>query len=315
MKKKKNKRRAKLIIFIIVTLLIDLGLAYKIATMCQETVADEELLETLQPSLQEDIGTPAKQVAVLTYHNIGSDDYVAGLTEDKDEWISESRFKEQMKFLSDNHYVTLEPDEFFEWQQGEIEVPEKSVLITFDGGAYNVVKYGCPVLRDMELKATAFVRGKDTPKKTDKDSADAPMGMDVLKNIEVDWPELTIQSQTYGLSSKNIKDFDEDKMIADCETQDEMFESVELYFVYISNPYGELSEGAITALEDMGYVMAFDGGDRFATRKDHEFRIPRITIKGDASVEDAYGDWCDVSGSSESGDSESQEGEAITRDH
>lgn len=291
MKKRKNKRRAKLIIFIIVTLLIDLGLAYKIAMMCQDVASDEELMDTLQPALQEEFKVEAKEVPVLTYHNIGSDDVVAAQGSD-DNWISESNFREHMEFLAVNGYTTLTVDEFYMWQQGEIRVPEKSVLITFDDGAYNVIRYACPVLRDLGLSATAFVRGEDTPDKTDKKSDDGLIGMDVLTTIEEDWPELQIQSQTYALNAENINKMNEEQLVDDCEKQDEKFEEAGLYFVYVSNPYGKTSKDMISALEDMGYIMVFTADDgKKATRKDNEFKIPRITIKGNVSADDAFDGW------------------------
>ena len=69
--------------------------------------------------------------------------------------------KEQFKYLHDNGYVTLTIQQFNDWYDGKIEVPEKSVLLTIDdGGMGTSISDGnvlIPLLEKYEINATLFL--------------------------------------------------------------------------------------------------------------------------------------------------------------
>jgi len=88
-------------------------------------------------------------VPVLMYHHILShDSFIAS---------SINNFEDQMKFLSDNGWKTLTSDEFYQFKQGKLKVPKKSVLITFDDGWRDNFVYAYPILKKYKLKATLFI--------------------------------------------------------------------------------------------------------------------------------------------------------------
>ncbi|WP_069632265.1 polysaccharide deacetylase family protein [Campylobacter pinnipediorum] len=88
-------------------------------------------------------------VVVLMYHHILP----------KAGFISSSveQFKSQMSFLVKNGYKTLTSDEFFDYKNGLIDIPRKSVFITFDDGWRNNYYYAYPILKELGLKATIFL--------------------------------------------------------------------------------------------------------------------------------------------------------------
>ncbi|OPA71624.1 xylanase [Campylobacter pinnipediorum subsp. caledonicus] len=88
-------------------------------------------------------------VVVLMYHHILP----------KAGFISSSveQFKSQMSFLAKNGYKTLTSDEFFDYKKGLIDIPKKSVFITFDDGWRNNYYYAYPILKELGLKATIFL--------------------------------------------------------------------------------------------------------------------------------------------------------------
>lgn len=71
-----------------------------------------------------------KGIPVLCYHAMG-DDKTNTL------YVSEEKFKEQMDYLKNNGYFTLNIKEFQDYILNNKPVPEKSVLITFDDGYAN----------------------------------------------------------------------------------------------------------------------------------------------------------------------------------
>ncbi len=88
-------------------------------------------------------------VPVLMYHHILSQDsFIAS---------SVKNFEEQMKFLYENNWKTLTSNEFYQFKQGKLKVPKKSVLITFDDGWRDNFIYAYPILKKYNLKATLFI--------------------------------------------------------------------------------------------------------------------------------------------------------------
>ena len=91
----------------------------------------------------------AERIPVIVYHRIVND------WEQRKEKnnlyhflvISRSEFKNQMKWLKKRKYMTLNCKELYLWHQGKIELPKKSVLITFDGGTIGQSKYALPILK------------------------------------------------------------------------------------------------------------------------------------------------------------------------
>lgn len=84
---------------------------------------------------------------VLMYHAV--DDKVFG---DKDLFVSTQAFDEQMKYLHDNGYTTIDFNDIKNYKKFQ-----KPILITFDDGYENNYTNAYPVLKKYGLKATIFV--------------------------------------------------------------------------------------------------------------------------------------------------------------
>ena len=66
-------------------------------------------------------------------------------------------FEEQMEYLSSHGYVTITPDELYSGLNGELELPKKPVLITFDDGYADNYTNAFPILKYYGMRATIFV--------------------------------------------------------------------------------------------------------------------------------------------------------------
>ena len=91
-----------------------------------------------------------RAVPVLNYHQINDRDENS-LTVHTDE------FDEQMKYLSDNGYHAITPEEMMDaWENGT-PLPEKPVILTFDDGYVDNYKNAYPILEKYNLKGTIFL--------------------------------------------------------------------------------------------------------------------------------------------------------------
>ena len=89
-------------------------------------------------------------VPVLNYHQINDRDENA-LT------VHTDQFEAQMKYLADNGYHTITPEEMIAaWDNGTA-LPDKPVIITFDDGYADNYRCAFPILQKYNLRGTIFL--------------------------------------------------------------------------------------------------------------------------------------------------------------
>ena len=88
------------------------------------------------------------KILVLNYHQIDNKHNPLS--------VSVSDFDAQMKFLADSGCITITPDELYAGLNGEIDLPPKPVLITFDDGYVDNYINAFPIPKKYGLRATMF---------------------------------------------------------------------------------------------------------------------------------------------------------------
>ena len=109
----------------------------------------------LLPQVRNNISFTVK-VPILMYHYVSTppdfeDDVRVKLS------VEPSAFREQMRYLAENGYTTID---FYEMSQaivGETELPEKPVILTFDDGHRDHYTEAFPILQEFGLKGNFFV--------------------------------------------------------------------------------------------------------------------------------------------------------------
>ena len=87
---------------------------------------------------------PNNDLYVLMYHDVVADDAPCG------PWsITESRFREDLQWLTDNGYAAMSVSEL----AAGAALPKRAVLITFDDGYASNCTLALPVLREFGMKA------------------------------------------------------------------------------------------------------------------------------------------------------------------
>ena len=198
----------------------------------------------------------SQQVVVLSYHNIIPDDVQKN--EEEYETLTVSEFEKEMQYLKENNYKTITANELYEWKQGNIEIPEKSVLITFDDGYYSFKYLIEPILEKYEFNAICFVIGNSVTEKTPTYNAskNEMIGKDEIenhiKNVEYG-------SHTYGLhylnesGEKAVRLLNKDELKKDTE----QFDSLVFKAEYLAYPYYTYTNEYIDVLKESNYKLAF----------------------------------------------------------
>ncbi len=247
--------------------------AYKVHYKVKDSSGNESVIDrTIEVKKG---GGSNQKVAVLNYHFFYKDQ-----KENKEKCGSQSiclqidKFKEQLKYLKDNGFTTLTIQEFVGWMYGEIEIPEKSVLITIDDGGWGTSKvrgnYLIPALEEYKMHATLFLIAGWWDKS------------------EYISPYLDLQSHTWNLhyeancghrSKVNCVSYDELK--ADLHKSAVVLGSHESFCF----PFYDYTEQSIKAVKDEGFRVAFIGESRKASRNDNKYKVPRYPIYDSTSLE------------------------------
>ena len=202
-------------------------------------------------------------IAVINYHFF----YDEGSEACNEEiCLSTQKFREELDYLKQNNYKTLTMKEFKQWMYGQIELPEKSVLLTIDDGAFGTGKHNgnhlIPILEEYKMHATLFLIA----------------GWWDINNYRS--PYLDIQSHTFDMHNRGTCG---DPQLL-CATYDEVKVDLQKSLDIIKNddsfcyPFYSYDNEAIQAIKDLGFKLAFAGGNRKATRSSNKYLIPRYPI-------------------------------------
>lgn len=240
-------------------------ITYKVVDSSKnETVVERKIKVMEKPKVEQ-------KIAVLNYHFFyETDEENENLCGKQSICLKMDRFRQQLKWLNDNGYKTLTMKEFVSWMYGEIDVPEKSVLITIDDGAYGTGAHNgnhlIPALEEYKIHATLFLI----------------TGWWDISNYQS--PYLEVESHTNDLHTSggcNATCVGYDRLVADLNKSIEITKSKEAFCF----PFYDSSSEAIRAVRDVGFKVAFVGGNRKASRKDDKYRIPRYPIHDSTTLQ------------------------------
>ncbi|WP_051171433.1 polysaccharide deacetylase family protein [Sporomusa ovata] len=89
-------------------------------------------------------------IPVLNYHQINNENHNV-LT------LSDTEFEAQIKYLYQEGYTAISPEQLADYLQYGKELPNKPILITFDDGYEDNYQVAYPILQKYHFKATIFL--------------------------------------------------------------------------------------------------------------------------------------------------------------
>ena len=241
--------------------------------------------------------TVQASIPVLAYHGVATAAEKAKKYSSDNLTITVAQFEQELKTLHEKGYRTLSCEEFYRWYKGEIKLPKKSVLITFDDARSCAIEQIPELLNKYSMKATVFVIGKFSKDPFGEDSWSQVSDVADLLKAKEKCPGIEYQSHTYDLHYRN--DSIEDIAInpiaffksyadfgADILSQKKFQEEYmpECSFEFLAYPYGADPEPFRRAVKNSDLKMAFDyGHNDWAAKTDNQYSIPRIKIRTDTT--------------------------------
>ena len=219
----------------------------------------------------------AEKIAVLNYHFFYKNE-----TDICHESIclQIDKFNEQLDYLKNNGYYTVTTEEFVDWMYNETELPEKSVFLTIDDGAFGTAKdrgnYLIPALEEHDMYATLFLITDWWP-------------IEYYKSDNLD-----VESHTHDLHYEYRK-YCEHRSKVNCVSYNDLVTDLKKSIDVVKKkeafcfPFYESTEQSIKAVKEVGFKTAFVGGNRKATRNDNKYKIPRYPIYDSTSLKTFIG--------------------------
>lgn len=228
-------------------------------------------------------------IPVLAYHGFVPDEIKTQYYSDN-KWIdSICRFEKQMQYLDDHGWTTLTIDEFYDWQQKKEKIPEKSCLITFDDGYYEMYYQVLPILKKHHFNGVSFVVGAYTPEITSAyDPAQRNMiGWDKIQEVKETYPGLTFESHSYNLHGYDAAGNEPWKTASEAQLQEDFKACEKLGFQYMAYPYGGFNDTMLKVAENSNIKMAFTfKTPNYATQHCSPYKVPRQKITAETSFEE-----------------------------
>lgn len=222
------------------------------------------------------------KIPVLCYHNIATPEEKQNFPDESDWTITVDNFKEQLEYLKKYNYKTLTMDEFYKWKNKELDLPYKSVLITFDDGFLSNYQYAFRLLKEYNMNATVFIVGSFIENSNDNTwngNLKTYMTKEILLKIEQEYPNIEIYSHSYNLHYQGAIEQDKNILMEDINNFNNFYQETNV-FCY---PFGQYNDKIESALKESGYKLAFKYGPnkkdyKKASRSDNNFEIPRLNM-------------------------------------
>lgn len=221
---------------------------------------------------------------VLMYHRIVDD---KALSRSQSMCVHIDEFHKQLELIDQLGYTPITFDDYRLFQMGELYLPKKPVIITFDDGYLDVYRFAFPLLKEYGMKAVVFVVGDQSLKSNTWDS-------DQLEILEAPLMQGGHINELYNngfeigvhtFSHSHLMNLPEEECLREIRRPKMIFEAVTGAAIYsFSYPYGQVDRRIKDYVIKSGYQFAcgvFSGPARFGI---DPFEIRRITIHNHTSI-------------------------------
>ena len=211
-------------------------------------------------------------LAVLMYHKVYDDKNPPKTGVDAN-CVSTSALREELKYLVKEGYYFPTWKQVRSYLDGKIDLPEKSVVLTFDDGSDLFLKYGVPLLEKYDVHATAFIiasrNGKSQAAKK-------------YKHIEV-------QSHSFDMHKAGGKighggiftALTLDEGVKDLKKSIEVLGNGDA-FAY---PFGDYTDTCKEAVKKAGFLVAFTTNYGKIHPGDDPYLLSRVRVNGSPSLD------------------------------
>ncbi len=210
-----------------------------------------------------------KDIAVLNYHFFYSPS--KGEKCNQIICLSNTNFEVQLKYLSDNNFYTATMEDISLWMKKKIRLPKKTVVITIDDGGMGTGFYNgnilIPLLEKYDLHGVLFL-------------------ISTLHKYSYISPKLELQSHGYDIHDHTLSYYPasimtKNELVKDLKKSVELLDGEKTAFCY---PFYYHPSTLVSAVKEVGFEIAFIGGNRKINQNNNPLLLPRYLIYKSTSL-------------------------------
>ncbi|MBI5021918.1 MAG: polysaccharide deacetylase family protein [Ignavibacteriales bacterium] len=228
-------------------------------------------------------GNPHK-IKVLMYHLITENYYFS--RKFKDISLLLDLFRSQMRFLDRWGFTTITFEDYRLFLNGELNLPQKPIIITFDDGYEEIYTNVLPVMREFGMKGVLFIMGD---RKIKTSVWDTPLGIPPLQLLN-DRQIIELQASGFEIGSHSLS-HPQLPVISHVNAWEEISQSRMKLEILLNAPvktfaypYGLTNESVKKMVSDAGYDFGcgtYTGPPAFGQDL---FEIRRMLMSGGMSM-------------------------------
>ncbi|MBN2445612.1 MAG: polysaccharide deacetylase family protein [Phycisphaerae bacterium] len=227
------------------------------------------------------------RIPILLYHRLISKAAVerGEVPDDEMIWVCyDTEFAKQMAYLQREGYTTLDFDDYVQIRSGQMPMPPRPVLVTFDDGYLSNYTMGFPILKKFGQKVTVFV----APEPDDHTSRQIE-GIDGFVTPEQlrEMSENRVSIQSHTLTHRILTELDDDTVRYELEeSRRRLTQSTDRPVNHIAIPRAGYSRRIKRLVKEAGYLTACCNNKGSTNGRSEPLALPRIVVERDMSVED-----------------------------
>lgn len=212
-------------------------------------------------------------LAICMYHYVyDKDDPPAKLNNN---YIEVDALEEELNYLVENDYFFPTWEEVRQYIDGELLLPEKSIVLTFDDGSKNFLELGAPLFDKYKIPVTSFLITKND-------------GEEKVADYESDY--VTFQSHSHDMHRAGgtighggiFTALSHDEALADLQESIRICKNGDA-FAY---PYGDYSDSCIQTVSEAGFLCAVTTHNGRAYPGSDPLLLPRVRMVHGQSLDE-----------------------------
>ncbi|MHB1405213.1 MAG: polysaccharide deacetylase family protein [Desulfitobacteriaceae bacterium] len=177
------------------------------------------------------------------------------------------QLEEQMKYLYDNQFQSVNLNELYDFYYGNGTLPDKPIVITFDDGYKDNYTNALPILSKYGFTATVFVT-------VGQDGSDFLTREEMKELLEAGW-----EIESHTMTHPELSKLDQEKLKWELQKSKEVLErDLGQEVKFLAYPYGDFNDAVIKTAQEAGYLMAFTTHAGWSVREMNPLRVSRVYL-------------------------------------
>ena len=227
------------------------------------------------------------RIPILLYHRLLSKDKAerGEVPDDEMIWVCyDSSFSEQMRYLRDHGFTTLDFDDYTAIRNGTRPMPEKPVIVTLDDGYLSSYTMAFPVLRANRQKAVLFVVVE--PNEYTRRKVEGVDGFVTAGQLK-EMAQHGISIQSHTVTHCILTDLTDDEMRYELEeSRKRLSEATGRPVRHIAIPRAGYNRRVKRFVKQAGYQTACCNNKGAAHGLSDPLALPRIVVERDMTIEE-----------------------------